>query len=67
MYDSLYTQITFGRMIIMRKLILEIEPNEMIREVQKPIFENIHSYEVLEMLKIDWDEATGSLARTYAC
>ena len=41
----------------MRKLILEFIPNEMIRNIQKPIFENIHSYEVLEMLKIDWDEA----------
>jgi predicted DNA binding protein len=41
---------------VMRKLILELEPNEMIREVQKPIFENIYSYEVLEMLKIDWEE-----------
>jgi hypothetical protein len=40
----------------MRKLILEIEPNDMIRDVQKPIFENIHSFEVLEMLKIDWEE-----------
>jgi len=40
----------------MRKLILELEPNEMIRKIQKPIFENIYSYEVLEMLKIDWEE-----------
>ena len=40
----------------MRKLILELEPNEMIRNVQKPVFENIHSYELLEMLRIDWEE-----------
>lgn len=37
----------------MRKLTIEIEPNEMIRESLKPTFKLIHSYEVLEHLKID--------------
>lgn len=55
MYDSLNTQMFIRK--IMRKLILELEPIEMIREVQRPIFENVHYYEVLEMLKIDWNEA----------
>ena len=40
----------------MRKLILELEPNETIRKLQKPIFNSIHSYELLEMLRIDWEE-----------
>ena len=39
----------------MRKLILELKPNEMIRDVQSPIFEHFHSYEVLERLKINWE------------
>lgn len=43
--------------MVMRKLVLEIEPNEMIRDVQGPIFEKVRSYTVLEMLKMDWDEA----------
>ena len=40
----------------MRKLILELEPNEMIRKVQKPMFEHIHSIELLEMLRKDYEE-----------
>ena len=40
----------------MRKLILELEPNETIRKLQKPVFNSIHSYELLEMLRIDWEE-----------
>ena len=40
----------------MRKLILEFKPNEMVRNVQKPIFENIHSFELLEMLRMDYEE-----------
>jgi hypothetical protein len=43
-------------MIIMRKLILEFKPIEMVRKVQKPIFESFHSFEVLEMLRIDYEE-----------
>jgi predicted DNA binding protein len=53
-YGSLYTQKSIG--IIMRKLIVDFEPNEMIRELFKQTFELIHSYEVLETLKIDWEE-----------
>jgi predicted DNA binding protein len=43
-------------MIIMRKLTLELKPNEMVREVLNPTFKYIHSYEVLETLKTEWDE-----------
>jgi predicted DNA binding protein len=37
----------------MRKVIIEIEPYEAVREVQRPMFTHIHSYEVLEVLKLD--------------
>ncbi|UCE38353.1 MAG: helix-turn-helix domain-containing protein [Thermoplasmata archaeon] len=40
----------------MRKLTLELEPNEMTRKVQKPIFEKIQSYEVLEVLRLDYED-----------
>ena len=40
----------------MRKLTLELEPNEMTRKVQKPIFEKIHSYELLEVLRLDYED-----------
>jgi predicted DNA binding protein len=40
----------------MRKLTLEFELNEMAREGLKPIFDYVHSYEILEMLKIDYEE-----------
>jgi len=40
----------------MRKLTIEIEPNEMASEGLGPLFEKIHSYEVLETLKIDFEE-----------
>jgi predicted DNA binding protein len=40
----------------MRKLILELEPNEMIKQVQKPIFEKLQSFELLEMLRKDYEE-----------
>jgi hypothetical protein len=40
----------------MRKLILELNPNEMIRGLYKPIFETFHSLNVLEMLRIDFEE-----------
>ena len=41
---------------IMRKLTLQIEPHEMMREELKQMFEIIDSYEILESLKIDWEE-----------
>jgi predicted DNA binding protein len=40
----------------MRKLTLQIEPHEMMREALKKMFEIIDSYEILESLKIDWEE-----------
>lgn len=42
----------------MRKLTLELEPYEMIREELKPMFEIIHSCEILETLKTNWEEGT---------
>ena len=40
----------------MRQIIIEIEPNDETRERQKTIFQHIYSYEVLEMLKMDYGE-----------
>ena len=40
----------------MRKLILELNPNEMVRGIYKPVFETFHSINVLEMLRIDYEE-----------
>lgn len=40
----------------MRKLILELNPNGMIRGLYKPIFETFHSLNILEMLRIDFEE-----------
>ncbi len=37
----------------MRKVIVEIEPYETTREAQRPMFIHVHSYEVLEVLKMD--------------
>jgi predicted DNA binding protein len=37
----------------MRKVIIEIEPFETTKEAQRPMFTNIRSYEVLEVLKMD--------------
>jgi predicted DNA binding protein len=37
----------------MRKVIIEIEPYETTKEVQRPMFTHIRSYEVLEVLKMD--------------
>ncbi len=39
----------------MRKMTLELSPNEETREVMRPVFEDIYSYEVLEMLKVDFE------------
>ena len=36
---------------------LELEPNEMVRGMLRETFEHIHSYEVLESLKVDRQEA----------
>lgn len=40
----------------MRKLTLEYEPNEKFKEIQRPIFEKIISYEILDDLRNDWEE-----------
>ena len=40
----------------MRKLTLQIKPHEMMREGLKPLLKIINSYEILESLKIDWEE-----------
>jgi predicted DNA binding protein len=37
----------------MRKMTIEFTPTETIREAQRTLFEDIYSYEVLEMLKVD--------------
>jgi predicted DNA binding protein len=41
----------------MRKVTIEIEPNEAAREDRRSTFEHIHSYEVLEVLKMDFEQA----------
>ncbi len=38
----------------MRKVVIEIKPNEITREASRSTFENIYSYEVLEVIKIDY-------------
>ena len=40
----------------MRKLTLELEPNERVKEELEPMFEIIDSFELLEIMKIDWEE-----------
>ncbi|MHC1681233.1 MAG: helix-turn-helix domain-containing protein [Methanomassiliicoccales archaeon] len=40
----------------MRKLTLEMVPSGSTREAMRPLFEKIHSYEILETLKIDLEE-----------
>jgi hypothetical protein len=40
----------------MRKLILEFSPGELIKKAQKPTFEKIQAFEVLEILRIDYEE-----------
>jgi hypothetical protein len=40
----------------MRKMTIELEPYEAIREELSPMFDIIHSFEVLETMKIDWEE-----------
>ncbi len=41
----------------MRKVTIEIELNEAAREARRSTFEHIHSYEVLEVLKMDYEQA----------
>jgi predicted DNA binding protein len=40
----------------MRKLTLQIELNDKIKEAQRKTFEHIHSWELLETLKSEWEE-----------
>jgi predicted DNA binding protein len=40
----------------MRKLTVQFRPFEEVKEAQKQIFEKIQSYEILEMLKVDFEE-----------
>ena len=40
----------------MRKLTLELEPNKRTKEELKPMFEIINYFELLEIMKIDWEE-----------
>lgn len=42
----------------MRKMTLELEPYEATREDLKPMFETIHSFEILDTLKTDWEGGT---------
>jgi len=42
----------------MRKLILDMVPNPSTKEEMRPLFEKIHSYEILESLRIDLEECT---------
>jgi predicted DNA binding protein len=41
----------------MRKLTVELEFHDAVKESMKPMFEDMYSFEVLETLKIDWEEA----------
>ena len=41
----------------MRKVTIEIEFSEMVKEARRPTFEHIISYEVLEVLKMDYEQA----------
>ncbi|UCE37463.1 MAG: helix-turn-helix domain-containing protein [Thermoplasmata archaeon] len=40
----------------MRKVIIDFYPNEMLQEDQKPMFEHFHSWELLEVLRLDYEE-----------
>lgn len=41
----------------MRKMTVELEPYEAIRKELAPMFNIIHSFELLETMKIEWEEA----------
>jgi predicted DNA binding protein len=49
----------------MRKLTVEIEPNKATKDKLKTMFKEVQSYEVLEMLKMDFDE--GSTVQLIEC
>ena len=49
----------------MRKLTVEIDPNEATKDKLKTMFKEVQSYEVLEMLKMDFDE--GSTVQLIEC
>jgi DNA-binding MarR family transcriptional regulator len=49
----------------MRKLIVEIEPNEATKDKLKTMFKEVQSYEVIEMLKMDFEE--GSTVQLIEC
>ena len=55
-YDSLYTQTLISRVDTMRKLTIDFIPSEEDRRALEPMYELIHSYEILETLKIEWEE-----------
>jgi len=40
----------------MRKLTLEFIPNDLVRETNKPIFETVQSYKIMDVLRIDYDD-----------
>lgn len=40
----------------MRKMTIEFSPDEAMREAMRTLFEDIYSYEVLEMLKVDHEQ-----------
>jgi predicted DNA binding protein len=40
----------------MRKLTIEMMPDEMFVKTMEPVFQKIHSYEILEALKINYEE-----------
>ena len=41
----------------MRMVTIEIEPSDVVKEMRRPTFEHVHSYEVLEVLKMDYEAA----------
>jgi predicted DNA binding protein len=55
-YGTLYTIYHHHDNMPMRKVIVEIEPYETTKEVQRPMFTHIRSYEVLEVLKMDREQ-----------
>jgi predicted DNA binding protein len=57
-YGSLNTQTFFMKNDTMRKISVEFIPNEKMKEAMRPTFKDIHSYEVLEMLKVDFEGGT---------
>jgi hypothetical protein len=56
MYDSLNNGAHIGRNGAMRTLTLEIEPFETVKEAMAETFAQVRSYEILETLKMDYEE-----------